>query len=174
MTKAHITTATHQKNLQKKGISPDSDPTLQLIEPPKPKKQAESKKDDITQRLEKLEALYQELSQQVTQISQILNTSGNKKLLEQKTETQHVNYDRNSVLSAIAVCLKSKVVGERWVSIDDVIGVLKASSNEARHTLYQIIEEMFSKDVIDLAEGGDQKYPIRIGNRKFGMIAKQI
>ena len=51
--------------------------------------------------------------------------------------------------------------------------LLKLYHEEDLKTLTNILIQMFNANIIDLAEGGDPKYPIIYQNRIYGMVALQ-
>jgi hypothetical protein len=122
----------------------------------------------VLRRIERLEAAVQELSGTVQQIVRQLKPAPARLL-----GTQSREFSEKDVRRAISTCLRSKSVGERWVPLDDVVGVLQAGGSGDRESLYRVIAEMFYNDSIDLAEGGNPKYPLRIQGNNFGMVALQ-
>lgn len=167
----------HQERLREKGYTNENDPTLPAPKAPASKgrgKKASGSSGSgasdvqIVQRLERLEASVQELAgmmQRVVQQLKIAPSSGREPALRA--------YSERDVNRAISTCLKSKGAGERWVALDDVVGLLKASGPGDREALYKVLADMFYNDRIDLAEGGNPKYPLRIQGNDFGMVALQ-
>ena len=177
LSKSHINSKFHKAALSKKGLSDDQDPALKgkkkkTTTSRKPRKVAST---GITTRIEKLEQQMVELTQKVNSIIKFIRSGGDmgsNKLSHGRNESKGHVFPKN-VLKAIKTCLKSKSRDERWVDIDDIVSILKANSNNLRSQLFQTIKEMFYKDKIDLAEGGNPKFPIIIQNHKFGRIASR-
>nr|MDO8113625.1 hypothetical protein [Candidatus Sigynarchaeota archaeon] len=178
--KEHLTSKDHLANLKRQGLTPENDPAKIMLEEMAKSKSVPEKKEkkknksaepdaDLIRRIERLESAVQSLSETMERVLQHLKLG----TIAAHNDDHPVIFTDNNVISAIMTCLKARGTGERWVALDDVVGVLKASSAPTRDSLYRVIEDMFYKDRIDLAEGGNPKYPLRIRGSNFGLIALQ-
>ena len=167
ITKNHLGTKKHSSALQKAGIKPSEDPALDLIEVSQKKKS----KDDTSQILYRLSNLESVVNQLKIQQEQILNYLNIKVGVFKKKKVIEINQEQ--ILGAIDKCVQINQRKSRWVKIDDVISLLKIYPEEDINNFNNVIIKMFNKNMIDLAEGGDPKYPILYQNRIYGMVTVQ-
>ena len=183
MTKNHLGTKRHREALQKKGISPKDDPALKYLstgkKPSRAKTQINRKKEfsqlsEIEKRLINVERIIEELKQQQNMILSFLKQfnfqTEQKSRLSKKPK---IKLEEKDILTAINICMQNNNYESRWVLLDDVISVLKLNQEEDRKNLYNLLIKMFNKNKIDLAEGGDPKYPLIYQNRVYGTVAIQ-
>ncbi len=79
----------------------------------------------------------------------------------------------DDIILAINKCVQNSENESRWITLNEIVSVLKLNREEDRTTLNKLLVEMFNKNRIDLAEGGEPKYPLIYQNRIFGMVAIQ-
>ncbi len=168
MTKGHIDTNKHSSALQDAGINPSKDPALGMIQTTQKKKSKDHITNQIEHRLSNLEKVVYQLQ---LQQEKILNYSNLKSDKIKKKKIRSLKPEE--VLGAINKCVQNNQRQSRWVKIDDVISLLKINREEDLNNLNKILINMFNKNMIDLAEGGDPKYPINYQNRIYGMVAHQ-
>ena len=168
MTKVHIGSKRHSSALQNAGINPSKDPALVMIPTTQKKKSKDSITNQIEHRLSNLEKVVYQLQ---LQQEKILNYSNLKSDKIKKKKIRDIKPEE--VLGAINKCVQNNQRQSRWVKIDDVISLLKINREEDLNNLNKILINMFNKNMIDLAEGGDPKYPINYQNRIYGMVAHQ-
>ena len=168
ITKDHLRTKKHLNELQKAGIKSSNDPALSLIKTPQKK---ESKNTAIEQIVYKLSNLENVVNQLQIQQEQILNYLNIKSDNSKKKKVRKISQEE--ILDAIDKCVQIYQRKSRWVKIDDVISLLKIHHEEELKNLNNILIKMFNQNMIDLAEGGDPKYPILYQNRIYGMVAHQ-
>ena len=155
ITKDHLRTKKHLSALQKAGIKTSNEPALNLIKTPKKK---ESKNRDIEQIVYKLLNLENVVNQLQIQQEQIFNYLNIKSDKARKKKVKNIS--QGEILDAIDKCVQIYNRKSRWVKIDDVISLLKIHREEELNSLNNILIMMFNQNVIDLAEGGEPKYPI--------------
>jgi len=168
MTIGHIGTNKHSSALQKAGIDPSKDPALGLITTTQKKKSKGKINVQIEHRVSNLEKVVYQLQLQQEQILNHFNLKSDK--IKKKKE-RYIKPEE--ILGAINKCVQINQRQSRWVKIDDVISLLKINREEDLNNLNKILINMFNKNLIDLAEGGDPKYPINYQNRIYGMVAHQ-
>ncbi|KKN04023.1 hypothetical protein LCGC14_1101700 [marine sediment metagenome] len=168
MTKKHIGSKKHTDALRNAKIHASRDPALDLIKKVQKKPSKKNNFDQIIYRLSNLEKIVYQLQKQQEQISNYINLKRevikNKKIKDIKPK---------EILGAINRCVKSNQNQSRWVKINDVISLLKLYREQDLNGLNKILISMFNKNLIDLAEGGDPKYPVIYQNRIYGMVAHQ-
>lgn len=168
MTKSHIDTKRHSNALQKAGIDTLKDPALDLITTVQKKKSKNKIIEQIEHKLSNLENVVYQLQLQQEQIFNYLNLKSDK---IKKKKVRDIKPEE--ILGAINKCVQNVQRQSRWVKINDVISLLKIYREEDLDNLNKILINMFNKNMIDLAEGGDPKYPIIYQNRIYGMVAHQ-
>ncbi len=168
MTQGHIDTKKHFNALKKAGIDISKDPALDLIKPVQKKESKNQFIEQIEYKLANLENAVKHLQLQQEQIFNYLNLKSDK-IIEQKIR----DIKPEDILAAINKCIQNNQRQSRWVKIDDVISLLKINREDDLNNLNNILINMFNKNMIDLAEGGDPKYPIIYQNRIYGMITHQ-
>ena len=173
ITKRHLVSKAHLANLKKKNISETEDPAKQLAPAQKSTTKQRSKSSTTTSaRVSALERAVADMQATLDRIVSHLRLPS----VQDGTGSMHgrtKTFTERDVKGAVSTCLKARQAGERWVAIDDIVGVLKVKSDSELHGLYQVMEAMFYNDAIDLAEGGEPKYPLRIKGHAFGMAALQ-
>jgi len=177
MTKSHINTKKHQSALKEKGISPSEDPAKDLMKKKKTKSRtrASASTVQLQERLDRIEQAIQQLKSNQQLILEAISSSGisiKPKLSTSKPEPKFVISEKN-IKSAIMKCVQNNRNQSLWVKLDDVISILKLNQEEERYKFYKLLVKMFNKNMIDLAEGGDPKYPLKFQNRIYGMVALQ-
>ena len=168
MTKNHVGTKRHAGALKKSGIDASKDPALDLIVLTKKKESKSNNFKKIELRISNLEKV---VSQLKLQQEQILNYSNLK--IDKIKKKKIRDLQPEEILGAINKCVQNYRRQSRWVKIDDVISLLKIYREEDLNNLNKILINMFNKNIIDLAEGGDPKYPVIYQNRIYGMAAHQ-
>jgi len=168
ITKDHLSRKKHLDALQKAGIKISNDPALKLIKSPQKKA---NKNTDIEQIVYKLSSLENVVNQLQIQQEQILNYLNIKSDNNKKKKVRKISQEE--ILDAIDKCVQIYQRKSRWVKIDDVISLLKIYHEEDLKNFNNILIKMFNQNMIDLAEGGDPKYPILYQNRIYGMVAHQ-
>jgi hypothetical protein len=173
----HINSKKHQKALKTKGISRSNDPTLDLIK--KRKSTRKASKSSVIKNLEgRLNLLEEEISAIKKSQKIILKVMESANLISPKYSTK-TDENKKSLLkastieSAIKKCVQNNQNRSIWVKIDDVISILKLNQEKERSVFNRLLIKMFNKNVVDLAEGGDPKYPLKFQNREYGMVALQ-
>ncbi len=163
----HLRSKDHVAALKKAGILPSKDPTLQLQ-----KTTAEKKTSDSNIKRANLEKIVQALQMQQIEILQKLEF-----LYKELEISFHPEVKRklveDDIILAINKCVQNSENESRWITINDIVSVLKLNREEDRTTLNKLLVEMFNKNRIDLAEGGEPKYPLIYQSRIFGMVAIQ-
>ncbi|MFX0101923.1 MAG: hypothetical protein ACFFCS_20325 [Candidatus Hodarchaeota archaeon] len=172
ITKSHLKTKKHLEALKKKNIKPSDDPALKGISEKvsKPRKVQARQDSNLEARVALLERQMSEIIASIRSIQQGLR--GERKMVK----PNKIRIKSNEILSAIDTCVRSMRGGSgehRWVDIDDVLGVLNATSEPGKSIVFEIIQELFDKDKIALGEGGNPKYPLVFRNKKFSRIAKR-
>ncbi len=173
-TKRHIDSKKHQATLKKKGISPSEDPALKLLKKkPQPVKNQAIR--GIEERVVKLETVINQIKENQDIILKILESLNIKEtnVLKKKFSKPKKKLKIGDIRSAIAKCVQNNKNETLWVKLDDVISILKLNREDDRIALNKSLILMFNKNIIDLAEGGDPKFPLKYQNRTYGMIALQ-
>lgn len=168
ITKEHLKTKKHLSALQKAGIKASNDPALNLIKTPQKKERKNRDIEQIVDKLLNLENVVNQLQIQQEQIFNYLNIKSDK-VIKKKVK----KIKQEEILDAVDKCVQIYKGKSRWVKIDDVISLLKIHREEELNSLNNILIMMFNQNVIDLAEGGEPKYPILYQNRIYGMVAHQ-
>lgn len=163
----HLGSKNHIAALEKAGIHPSEDPALKLQ-----KTIGKKKISDSNIRLANLEKMVQVLQKQQNEILRKLEF-----LYENLEVSFHSEVKRqlgeDDIILAINKCVQNSENESRWITLNEIISVLKLNREEDRITLNKLLVEMFNKNRIDLAEGGEPKYPLIYQNRIFGMVAIQ-
>ena len=172
----HIDSTKHQNALKKKGIPFSEDPTLKSI-----KKKISSNSSTkiktinfLSQKIDNLEIVISEIKKNQNLILNILDSANLTPINNSKKKNkQKISLNMSDIKSAIAKCVQMNKNESLWVKLDDVIGILKISPEGERAFFNKLLIKMFSKNIVDLAEGGNPKYPLIFQNREYGMIALQ-
>jgi len=184
ITKKHLDSKGHKDALTKAGIAPAHDPTLEVIKKhatPKKSKGSQTKPrlipnkfnlipNNVNERLNNLESIVGSLQKQQNEIIYKLENLY-KKFDVKVSKGVERQLKEEDVFQVIKICVQNNV--SRWIKIDDIISVLKLNQEQDRRALNKLLVKMFNNNLIDLAEGGDPKYPLIYQNKKFGMIAPQ-
>ncbi|MHA1492107.1 MAG: hypothetical protein ACTSRI_20945 [Promethearchaeota archaeon] len=185
ITQKHIDTNKHQNNLKKAGIEPSKDPTIKLI--PQPSRSKGSRKARI-QKSTKIESskLFEQLNKKFTVFEKIIEDLQknqkeivkrinliNKRINLESVEDSKRKLKIDDIVRAINKCIQNNNNESRWVKLDDIISILKLNREIDRVNLNKLLIKMFNKNLIDLAEGGNPKYPLIYQNRVFGMLTFQ-
>jgi len=168
MTNKHIDSKKHTSALRKAKIDVSKDPALNLIKKVQKKQSKKNNFEQILYRLSNLEKIVYQLQKQQEQISNYINL---KSEVIKKKKIKDVK--PKEILGAINRCVKNNQNQSRWVKINDVISLLKLYQEQDLNSFNKILISMFNKNIIDLAEGGDPKYPVTYQNRIYGMVAHQ-
>jgi len=173
MTMGHIKTQKHQNALKKSGIDSKTDPALNFIKKT-PEKPVSAIKDfkEINNRLFHLENIVDHLHRNQQKIFDTLALL-NKDFKSEEFFEIDKQLNDNDVFRAINKCIQMNGGKSRWVKIDDIISILKLNREQNREILNKLLIKMFNQNSIDLAEGGDPKYPLIYQNRVFGMLTIQ-
>jgi len=175
ITMDHISTLKHQKALKKAGIAPKLDPSLKLIK----KKPIKSKVKNQTPRIAQIDNRISILEKVVNNIEKRQNelfsmiTLLNKGIKPESSIEIERKIKEKDVLRAINQSIRNNESRSRWVKLDDVISIMRLNREQDRMVLNKMLINMFNKNTIDLAEGGDPKYPLIFQNRIFGMLTIQ-
>ncbi|MHA1151001.1 MAG: hypothetical protein ACTSR8_22495 [Promethearchaeota archaeon] len=173
----HINSKKHQTALKKAGISSSKDPALELISKSKPKKKTAKSISNkkLEQKITDLEHKISELKKNQALILTILESANLTSLSMSSTQPsqQKIQLKASKIKGAIIKCVQNNKNESSWVKIDDVISILKLNREEERLVFKKLLMKMFSRNIVDLAEGGDPKYPLKFQNREYGMIALQ-
>ncbi len=172
ITSRHIKSKKHQDALKKSKTKPSIDQALKLTGAESKSRSSTKSSNQIVDRLTRIEKVIKDLkSNQNRILMQLKNLSlDSTKPLTIKAKKLLQSRD---ILSAINKCVQNNQNHSRWIKIDDVISILKLNHEEDRIYLYKDLVKMFTQNVVDLAEGGDPKYPLNYQNREYGMVALQ-
>ena len=163
----HLGSRDHIAALEEAGIHPSEDPALTLQ-----KTTGKKKTSDLDIRIANLEKKVQIFQKQQNEILRKLEF-----LYEDLEVSFYPEVKRklgeDDIILAINKCVQNSENENRWITLNEIISVLRLNREEDRTTLNKLLLEMFSKNRIDLAEGGEPKYPLIYQNRIFGMVAIQ-
>ena len=173
ITVRHLNSQKHQNALKKSGIDSKTDPALNFIKK-KPKKSVLTVKElkEISNRLIHLENIVDHLQKNQQKIFDALE-SLHKNIKSEEILEKYKQLNDKDIFRAINKCIQMNEGKSRWVKIDDVISILKLNREQDRESLNKLLIKMFNQNSIDLAEGGDPKYPLIFQNRVFGMLTIQ-
>lgn len=173
----HINSKKHQRALKKKGISPQNDPALKYT---KTKSSAKRKSQSssivqIKKRIKSLEEAVIEIKRNQSKIIKVLKSANVSKghYSDQTPSERPSTLKVSNIKSAIVKCVHNNQDESIWVKIDEVISLMKLNRESERKQFNNLLIKMFNKNIVDLAEGGDPKYPVTFQNRMYGMVALQ-
>lgn len=176
VTKKHIDSKKHQEALKKKGIPESQDPTLEILDKKSQKKEVKKhitgEIDERVVNLEKTVNLLKENQEMILKMLESINLKESNYMNKTSLKPKY-KLKIEDIQSAINRCVQNNNNKSLWVKIDDVISILKLNREEDRNNFDKIVIKMFNKNIVDLAEGGDPKYPLNYQNREYGMVALQ-